>query len=203
VARVGAARLAELGLIGAAAEAGVTAPLLVRPIGSHGGKGLTLVSANEAAAGDVAPPAPGRDHYVTAFHDFRLLDGFYRKYRVIFVDRRPYPYHLAIGPSWMVHYEGSGTADDPVRLDEERRFLADPRAALGERAMEAIVAIGQRLDLDFCGIDFSVLADGRVLVFEANATMLVHPEKPDGPLAHKNPYVETILAAFRAMLAAA
>jgi hypothetical protein len=32
--------------------------------------------------------------------------------------------------------------------------------------------------------------------------MLVHPEAPDGPLAHKNPYVERILEAFQAMLAA-
>jgi hypothetical protein len=47
-----------------------------------------------------------------------------------------------------------------------------------------------------------VLADGTVLIFEANATMLVHPEKPDGPLAHKNPAIERIIAAFAEMLAA-
>jgi len=40
-----------------------------------------------------------------------------------------------------------------------------------------------------------------VLLFEANATMLVHPEAEDGPLAHKTPYVARILNAFRAMLA--
>jgi tetratricopeptide (TPR) repeat protein len=202
VARLDGARVAERGLLAAAADAGIAAPMLVRPIGSHGGQGLTLISADAAATGDFAPPAPGRDHYVTAFHDFRAADGFYRKYRVIFVDRVPYPYHLAIGPDWMVHYETSGTADDPVRLAEEVRFLDDPAAALGQRAMAAVTAIGKRLDLDFCGVDFSLLPDGRVLLFEANATMLVHPEDPDGPLAHKNPTVERILAAFRAMLAA-
>ena len=67
--------------------------------------------------------------------------------------------------------------------------------------MAAIARIGQALDLDYCGVDFGVLADGRVLVFEANATMLVHPEKPDGPLAHKNPAIARIFDAFRAMLA--
>ena len=40
-----------------------------------------------------------------------------------------------------------------------------------------------------------------MLLFEANATMLVHPEAPDGPLAHKNPSIERIFAAFQAMLA--
>jgi hypothetical protein len=38
-------------------------------------------------------------------------------------------------------------------------------------------------------------------VFEANATMLTHPEDPDGPLAHKNPAVRRIIDAFQAMLA--
>jgi hypothetical protein len=201
VARIEAATLATRGLIGAAADAGVRAPMLVRPIGSHGGQGLTLVTAEAAAASDVAPPAPGRDHYVTGFRDFRSADGLYRKYRVIFVDRRPYPYHLAIGTDWLLHYETSGTADAPERLAEEMRFLENPRAALGGMAMDAVAEIGRRLDLDFCGVDFSLLEDGRVLLFEANATMLAHPEAADGPLAHKNPYVERILAAFRAMLA--
>jgi glutathione synthase/RimK-type ligase-like ATP-grasp enzyme len=59
------------------------------------------------------------------------------------------------------------------------------------------------MGLDYAGVDFSLLPDGRVLLFEANATMLVHPEAADGPLAHKNPAIEQILSAFREMLAAA
>jgi glutathione synthase/RimK-type ligase-like ATP-grasp enzyme len=67
--------------------------------------------------------------------------------------------------------------------------------------MAAVTAIGQRLDLDYAGVDFTRLPDGRVLVFEANATMLVHRERPGGPLAHKNPHVERIVAAFESLLA--
>jgi glutathione synthase/RimK-type ligase-like ATP-grasp enzyme len=62
--------------------------------------------------------------------------------------------------------------------------------------MRAIAAIGRRLDLDYAGVDFTLLPDGRVLVFEANATMLVHRERIDGMAAHKNPYVERIVCAF-------
>ncbi len=200
VARIDAASLAREGLLMAAARAGIARPFLVRPIGSHGGKGLVKIEAEDGAAAEAAT-SPGADHYVTAFHDFRGPDGYHRKYRIIFVAGRPYPYHLAIGPHWMVHYETSGAADDPLRLAEEARFLEDPAAALGPLAMNAVQAIGGHLGLDFCGVDFTVLPDGRLLLFEANATMLVHPEAPDGPLAHKNPYVERILSAFRAMLA--
>ena len=79
---------------------------------------------------------------------------------------------------------------------EEVAFLDNPRLALGDKAMDAIEKIGHAMNLDFCGVDFSLLPDGRVLVFEANATMLIHPEDADGVLAHKNVYVQRIFDAF-------
>lgn len=179
---------------------GMSLPVLVRPAGSHGGKGLSLVqdAAGLAAAGD----AITGEAYVTAFHDFASADGFYRKYRMIFVGREPLPYHLAISAGWLVHHETSGMEADTARQAEELAFLADPKTALGHVAYAAIEAVGRRLDLDYCGIDFSLLPDGRVLLFEANATMLAHPEAPDSPFAAKAPYVEAILERFRAMLRA-
>jgi glutathione synthase/RimK-type ligase-like ATP-grasp enzyme len=69
--------------------------------------------------------------------------------------------------------------------------------------MTAVGEIGRRLDLDYAGVDFSVLTDGRVLVFEANATMLVHPEAHDGVFAYKSRAVAAIAEAFEAMLMAA
>jgi hypothetical protein len=119
----------------------------------------------------------------------------------MFIDGRPYPYHLAISPHWMVHYVTADMTSASWKLDEERRFLDDMGAALGERALRAVEAIGRRLALDYAGIDFTVLEDGRVLVFEANATMLVHREARDGVLAHKNAYVQRILDAFEQMQA--
>lgn len=194
--RLGAGEIAG-GVREAARAAGLGDAFLVRPIGSHGGKGLHLVG---AGAPDEPLTAAGA-YYLTAFRDFRSGDGLYRKYRIVFVDRRPYPYHLAIAPDWMVHYESARMDRHPERLAEEMRFLDDPAAALGEAAMAAIAGIGAAMDLDYAGIDFSLLPDGRVLLFEANATMLVHPEAPGGPLAHKNPVIERIFEAFRAMLA--
>ena len=197
--RLTADDLKQSGLAERIAEAGLTWPVIVRPIGSHGGKGLTRVDRpGDLARADIPP---GQDLYVTAFDDYRSPDGAWRKYRTIFVDRRPYPYHLAISDDWMVHHGTAAMTKRPERLAEEMRFLQDPAAAIGARAMTAIEAIGRRLDLDYCGVDFSVLADGSVLVFEANATMLVHPEADDSALAPKNPFVRDILKAFEAMIA--
>jgi len=180
-------------------RAGLAAPVIVRPIGSHGGKGLGLASDARTLS---RVQLDGADAYVTAFHDYRSADGFYRKYRMIFVDRRPYAYHLAIGRHWMVHHQSAEMADDPARIAEELAFLHDPETAIGARAMAAIRAVGERLDLDYGGIDFSLTASGQVLLFEANATMLTHLEPADGPFAAKNVYIAPILAAFRAHLTA-
>jgi len=186
------------GLRDAVSRAGLGWPIIVRPTGSHGGKGLVLIE--DEAGLDAIPWEPGGDAYVTAFHDYRSPDGFYRKYRMIFVDRRPYAYHLAIGPHWMVHHQSAEMATDPVRIAEELAFLRDPEAAIGGRAMAAVGIIGARLDLDYGGVDFGLTADGQVLLFEANATMLTHLEPADGPFSAKNPFIEPILRAFQAHL---
>jgi tetratricopeptide (TPR) repeat protein len=175
-------------------------PLLVRPVATHGGEGL--VRCDTHAQFDAALAAQSGPYYVSAFHDTRDADGACRKYRAAFVDRVPYPYHLAISPHWMVHYFSAGMEGVRWKLDEEARFLADPAAALGARGAAAIAAIGRRLDLDYAGVDFTVLPDGSIFVFEANATMLVHRERPDGELAHKNAYVERIGGAFETMMRA-
>jgi tetratricopeptide (TPR) repeat protein len=164
---------------------------LLRPLGSHGGERVEQLSLAQAAA-----RLDGRPHYLTAYHDYRSSGGLYRKYRVFFVDRAPFPYHMAASRDWLVHYQSSLTPSTPALIEEERAFLEDPEAALGAPAFRAISQVGRRLDLDFAGVDFAVMSDGQALLFEANATMLVHPEPADGPLAHKNPFVRRILEAF-------
>lgn len=200
VARIEAGAIAIGGLEACVEAAGIALPALVRPIASHGGRGLTLARKPFDLEDVELGGAIGA--YVTEYHDTRSpIDHLFRKYRVIFVDRRPYPYHLAIADDWMVHYE---TAQMPGAFDrqaEELAFLADPAAVLGAEAWVAVRAIGERLDLDYAGVDFTLTGAGEVLVFEANATMLVHPEDGDGEFAAKNPYVEAIISAFQQMLA--
>ena len=174
-------------------------PLLVRPAASHGGDGLLRIDAvDQLRALDWDSAGAW---YLSPFRDYRSSDGFWRKYRIIYVAGEPYPYHLAISSHWLVHYVTADMRPDPAKLREEQHFLEQPEAVLGPAGMAAIREIGRRLCLDYAGVDFTMLPDGRVLVFEANATMLVHPET-DRALAYKNPFVTRILDAFEAMLAA-
>jgi len=183
---------------GQLASAGVHLPMVARPVGSHGGRGMRLIETPAALmsmdTGDV------EELYASTYCDYRSVDGHYRKYRVIFIDRQPYPYHLAISEHWQVHYTSADMLSHQWKRDEEHRFLESPDIVLGEDAMRALRIIGQRIDLDFFGIDFSIMHDGRILIFEANATMLVHTENYHDVLKFKNPYVQQILDAFDAFL---
>ena len=178
-----------------AANAGIGLPALLRPAGSHGGVGVLRV---DDWAKVSLPDAPA--WYVSQFHDCFSPDGFTRKYRGIFVDRVFYPYHLAISPNWLAHYYTADMEAHDWKLAEEKRFLTNPEATLGARAAAALQEAGRRLDLDYCGIDFTLLQDGQILVFEANPTMLVHPENPSSTLAFKNSSTCRIITALRDMI---
>jgi tetratricopeptide (TPR) repeat protein len=186
------ARLANLELDG---------PTLVRPPGDHGGENLSLL--RDAGERDAYLAAAKRSHdrlLLTAFHDFRSADGYWRKYRMIFVDRQVHPYHLAIGDDWLVHYWRAEMAAADWKKAEEERFLADWRGVFGPRAAAAVEEAARRLDLDYGGMDCALLSDGRLLLFEANACILLHLDEPAAAFPYKHRYVPPIRDAFSQMI---
>lgn len=172
-------------------------PLIARPAGRHGGEGARLIDQPEQFT-SLAPDA--QVIFATEFVDYRSPDGWYRKYRVIFIDRKPYPYHLAIGTHWLLHYWSAAMEHDAQRREEELQFLAKSDYIVGDKVWATLEEVGTTLDLDFVGIDFSILPDERLLLFEANATMLVHPEG-DQLFSYKNFAVQNIVGAFDRMIA--
>jgi tetratricopeptide (TPR) repeat protein len=174
-------------------------PLLVRPVYSHGGRDLVRLTTPDDLAR--ARAAQASAVYLTRYVDFRSADAFYRKFRIVYIDREPYPVHLAISTHWIVHWANADMEAHAWKLAEERCFVEDPAAFLGDRAMAAIHAIGRRMDLDYAGIDFSLVEGSRVLVFEANPTMLVHSEAIGGMVDFRNRHVFAIQRRFDALLA--
>jgi hypothetical protein len=73
-------------------------------------------------------------------------------------------------------------------------------SVLGPRAMAALEKIQSALGLDYAGIDFGLSTAGDLLLFEANATMVVNAPEPDERWAYRRPAVERIFAAVRRML---
>lgn len=174
-------------------------PFLLRAPGFHTGMHFERVD----SAADLAPALarlPGDELFAAQYVDVRGVDGNARKYRVMFVGGEIYPLHLAISGDWKVHYFSADMAAHAERRAEEERFLADPPAVLGQRAMGALAGMAAQLDLDYAGADFALDRDGKVVLFEANATMIVPVADPDPRFAYRRPAIERIEAAIRSLL---
>ncbi len=177
----------------------VATPVLLRAPGFHAGE--YFVRADEADGLDAAlAQLPGDEILAIEFLETRARDGTYAKYRVMLVDGVLFPLHLAISRDWKVHYFSAQMAADAVYRDREARFLAEPRRALGERAWAALERVAQTLFLKYAGIDFGIDAQGRIVVFETNATMAVRYPPEDPIWDYRRPAVAAVLGAVREML---
>ena len=151
---------------------GLAYPMLVRPVDAHGGRGLERVDDADALH-DYCARVVAEGYDCSTYVDYRSADGWFRKYRIMFVDGVAYPYHLAIDDRWMIHYYRTETTVTPWMHAEETRFLTEPeRVIAGWR--DAVPAIAAAFGLEYVGIDCAQLPDGTLLVFEADAAMLVH-----------------------------
>jgi tetratricopeptide (TPR) repeat protein len=174
-------------------------PVLLRSPGFHTGRHFVLV-AERAALEPAAAALAGDELLVIEYLDARGPDGMARKYRVMFIDGVAYPLHLAVSADWKVHYFSAEMGRSAQFREEERRFLCDMPAVLGARAMRALAAICAQLGLEYGGIDFALAPDGSVLLFEANATMVVFPPAPDPLWDYRRPAIGAVLAAVSDML---
>ncbi len=181
------------------ARHGFRFPLLVRTPGFHTGQHFLRVETPEALPCAVAE-LPGKELTAIEFLNARGAGGKVRKYRVMMIAGELYPLHVAISSDWKVHYFTAEMADRPDHRAEDAKFLENMPEVLGPRAMQALAAIQSTLGLDYGGIDFGLSATGEVLLFEANATMVVNPPEPDERWAYRRPAVERIFAAVRRML---
>jgi hypothetical protein len=174
-------------------------PLLVRAPGYHTGQHFVRVARGADLEREIEP-LPGDRLLAIDPMDARGADGLSRKFRVMFIDGELYPLHLAISHEWKVHYFSGAMAEDPTHRAEEAAFLADMSAVLGPRAIMALAALRDALGLDYAGADFALAPDGRLLLFEANAGMVIQPPGPDPMWDYRRAPIERALAAVKAML---
>ena len=184
---------------GSVAARGFTFPLLLRSPGYHTGRNFNLVE-QAAELSTAAAGLPGDELLVIEYLDARGDDGNARKYRVMMVGGQVYPLHLAISRNWKVHYFTSDMADQPDHRVEEARFLADMPAALGDKAMAALERIHDVLGLDYAGVDFGLGRNGDLLLFEANATMVIAVPDSDERWAYRRTAISRIIEAVVAMI---
>jgi tetratricopeptide (TPR) repeat protein len=183
---------------------GLGFPLLLRVPGFHMGRHFVMVeSASQLAAAVAKLPGAGRsgaELLAIEYLDARGADGNARKYRVMMVGGQLYPLHLAISPNWKIHYFSADMKERPDHRAEEQKFLADMQSVLGAKAMYGLKQLQSTLGLDYGGIDFGLNQHGEILLFEANATMVVEQPSDDPRWDYRRAAVSRIHDAVRQML---
>jgi hypothetical protein len=177
-------------------------PFILRATGRQTGRDMHRCLDETAALAALEKLGPDRDCYAIAYVDARAPDGLWRKARAFFIDGRVHPVAWLASDHWQIH---SGDryrimAGNEALQAQERLYLTDPQAAMGDRAWAALNAVGETLALDFAGADFAVLPDGRLCVYEANAAMR-HNFDHAGAFPYTRPHLEIISRAFTAMVA--
>ncbi|HEX3465652.1 MAG TPA: hypothetical protein VHS78_16500 [Candidatus Elarobacter sp.] len=180
---------------------GFPTPHIVRPVGSHGGHGLARIDDDAQRAAYLAGLGDDVESlYVAPFADYRSADGFFRKYRIVFVDGVPYPFHLAVSPHWMVHYYNAPMDEHAWMRDEEHAFLARIEDVFRGELADALRETAALLPLDYVGIDCAIDRDGKLLIFEADNALIIHTLDDPVRYAYKHEYVPRILTALDAMV---
>lgn len=192
--RMSRAALTAMILDGPAAS-GLSYPLIVRPIGSHAGKGLERVD-GPGQLGAYLAMHPAAEFYVAPFVDYAGPDGLYRKLRVVFVRGRPFLAHMAVSAHWMVHYLNADMDKHPERREEEAAMMASFEDGFAARHAAAFDAMTEAFGLDYYGVDCAESPDGRLLLFEADVAMIVHDMDPPDLYPYKGPAMCKLFAGF-------
>jgi tetratricopeptide (TPR) repeat protein len=178
---------------------GLKFPFLLRPPGFHTGRHFVRVENVRSLAAEIAG-MPGEELLAIEYLDSRKPDGKIRKCRVMMIDGVLYPLHLAVARDWKIHYFTAEMADHPEHRAQDAAFLQDMPGVLGPKAMNALHEICRTMCLEYCGIDFSLNDEKDILLFEANATMVVNPPEPDRRWDYRRPAVARILDAIQRLL---
>ncbi|WP_298252738.1 hypothetical protein [Bradyrhizobium sp.] len=178
---------------------GLAFPAIVRPRGSHAGRGLTKCEDATAIARYLGEN-PSEEFFISRFIDYRSADGLFRKYRLAFIDGKPYACHLAIADRWDIWYLNAQMAASDDRRCEEATFMQRFDSDFARRHRAALAELAGRIDLDYFTVDCAEAKDGSLLIFEADNTAIVHDmDRPD-IFPYKVPQMRKVFDAFAAML---
>lgn len=158
-------------------------PVIIRsPFTQEGMETVKIETPAELA--DYLSSAKDGHLYAIKYIHNPVPEGAYRKIRAVVIGGELLMLHVRFGALWNVHrakdkrnlmaFDTKGTA-----LALAQRILRQPEETLGKPAMAALREIQARTPLDYFGIDFDLLPDGRILFFEANAAMNFAMEEGD------------------------
>jgi thioredoxin-like negative regulator of GroEL len=119
---------------------------------------------------------PDQELYAIEYVHNPIAENIYRKIRAAVIGEDIFISHVHFSQQWNVHREKDEEKRaafnlEPATVEYGDKIISDPLGTLGKPGMAALKEIRTRIPLEFFGIDFDIMADGRLLFFEANAAM--------------------------------
>jgi hypothetical protein len=173
--------------------------MIARPLGSHAGRGLAKLD-TAGAIDAYLTERPDANFFLSPYMDYRSGDGLFRKYRLIWVDGRPYPCHMAIADQWKVWYYNADMEASPAKRAEEEQFMSVFDEGFARRHATVLAAMAERFGLEYVGVDCAEMPDGRLIVFEGDISLVVHDMDPVDLYPYKGAPTQKLFAAFYRML---
>lgn len=179
-------------------------PVILRSVGEQEGANLHLASnpAELAAAIKELLEIGRRDFYVIAYAGITHEGGFHRRIRAAFVEGVPTVIRADYDDQWLVRGRKFDRILDHYRRDRslfDRANALVEQQAIGEAAFRTLHDVGRRMPLDVFGMDFDINDEGKVVFFEANATMLLLSNAPpelDYPMSAQAAFLKRLDALF-------
>ncbi len=181
---------------------GLNFPVIIRPLDSHAGKGLIKADSSNTIA-TYLEVHNETEFYISEYVDYCSRDGQFRKYRIVLIDGKPFASHMALSDHWMIHYLNGGMTESAEKREEEARFMSTFDKKFAVRHQIALQTIYERFGLDYLVIDCAETTSGQLLVFEVDSSAVVHAMDSVDMFPYKQPQMQKIFSAFRAMLVSA
>jgi hypothetical protein len=200
--RISRSRLSQIGVettsLRESLEDGVF-PLIVRPVDSHAGRGLTKLEKPADISGYLQQRLE-EDFFISRYVDYCGADGLFRKYRIVIVDGKPFACHMAISDQWKIWYLNADMAASATKRAEEECFMTTFDEAFAKRHGAALTEMTKRVGLEYFAVDCAETITGELLVFEGDNTMIVHNMDSPDIFPYKPPQMRKIFEAFAMML---
>lgn len=174
-------------------------PVIVRPVNSHAGHGLSKLEDCEQAT-EYLRVHDSEEFFAAPFIDYRSEDGMYRKYRIAVVDGKPFAAHMAISEHWMVHYLNADMLQSQRNRNSEAAFMSNFDLEFAAKHRAALQEMDHRIGLDYYSIDCAETPDEKLLVFELDSGAVVHSMDSVELFPYKVSQMQLVFEAFHQML---
>jgi hypothetical protein len=174
-------------------------PLIVRPVGSHAGRGLAKLDGAKDIEGYLASQDTDA-FFLSPYVDYASPDGLFRKYRLVCVGGKAFACHMAISDQWKIWYLNADMRASAAKRAEEAQFFSSFDTAFAARHAGALREMIGRMALDYFQVDCAETPAGKLLVFEADNTAIVHNMDPSDVFPYKGPQMRKVFDAFAAMI---